>query len=116
VDNFHLCHETPVSARLSTIRQQSRGLSLLILWKGVYRLSPMFFTGYRRCLKHLSTAPPKLPAIADVFTGYRRCCLPAIADAVYRLSPMLVGLNPSAGAGLPILNTRARLNHSFLTF
>jgi hypothetical protein len=74
------------------------------------RLSAMFWTGYQRCLKDLSTVHPNQPAIGDVFAGYQRCLAPAISDAVYRLSQMQTTFKASNRAGFGSVNTRARFN------
>jgi hypothetical protein len=79
------------------------------------RLSAMFWTGYQRCLKDLSTGHPHQPAIGDVFAGYQRCLVPAISDVVYRLSQMETTCKASNRAGFGSLNTRARFNGFYLT-
>lgn len=79
------------------------------------RLSAMFWTGYQRCLKDLSTGHPRQPAIADVFAGYQRCLAPAMSDAVYRLSQMQTTFKASNRAGFGNVNTRARFNAFSLT-
>jgi hypothetical protein len=55
VDNRGQYLTNPVLTRLSGERHEKRRIFLLGCGEAHYRLSPMFSTGYRRCLNELST-------------------------------------------------------------